>query len=124
MDDLYSASQFVFTLPVWTIAFANRIADRGVAGSIPRLNADGLPEFMGIFTDEDLANRYIAAAAPDAGLRAVAIESNESFASILEGMLTRGTQYVSTDPDARGANQFRLNPIVEFLAAIRGQGDT
>jgi hypothetical protein len=95
-EELPSHDDFFCTLPVWTVIDPEEFKQAGVPASIKLLNSPKFGLLLGLFTDEDLALRFIE----DVGLTGrttFKISAKEQLLDTLSSFKVIGVKYVGID---------------------------
>lgn len=125
MSDREKPKPFTFDLPVWAVAYRK-------GGDLPNsltfvCGEDDGGRWLSIFTDEDLAERFIAAS--PAGMypdpKPFKMATPQEFLIILESMLRAGVAKIAFDSTRKsGGDAARIacgTPIQEMINAIRSK---
>ena len=118
-DDELPANAFLASLPWYVVLGSEHRAgpsdEPGAPGYLV-LDADG-STCLAVFTDEDLAQRFVATAAFDGG--PLPVETPEQFVRLIRRLPPICT-YAAFDPPARvGARARWVVPLTEVLRALR-----
>ncbi len=111
---------FYADYPLWTLydeALAQRL---GMPDGIPILNPPGVGTMLPLFTDVDLAQRFIEdARRPD--VTPLAIREPLGLLAIVEHFQRKGIQHVGIDLSLHPGG-VQLHPIGDFIAEQRRRG--
>lgn len=118
--DLHDADRFTFTLPVWTVAVRKRV-DRTLGERSPRFATPAGTDFAVLFTDDDLATRFIVDSSLSSACESVAVTTETELVDWLETMARRGAPNVAIDPPVGTSVRFLCPAIADVLASIRLQ---
>lgn len=120
--NLYDADRFTFSLPLWTLAVTKKLADRALAEATLRLHLPDGVNFGGLFTDEDLAFRFIEQSGTEGKVLPVRIANEFDLLLWLEEMGERGVAVVSFDPTTeRYQEPVAIRDLIEFVLWRRRQ---
>jgi hypothetical protein len=115
MDEPFDPDKVLITLPLYTVSQRS-------GGVIWADHADPTDPLLPLFTDQDLAERFIAAR----GLAAEAVAkpiAAENTAEVLEALSKQGFRRVALDPSGRSGERVRVLPLRAIIAgARRGSG--
>jgi len=113
MDDLVSDG-FLFDYPVW-LCVRRDDPGRMVAGKLK----DAL--FIAIFTDEDLAHRFLGAQGLSQEMQIGAIETPDLFRSFLKDVQKEGFSHIVFDDTGREQVSRRVCSISDLLATFNDE---
>ena len=120
-DDLFDDTSFVFNLPVWVVVKVR-------PGHVPDLScfwpvAVGGHNSVPIFTDQDLASRFVEYVRRRTGLSLFfcAIDDPNRLAGALEVLSTQDFDSVVFDTNLSVPCTNRRIPILEFVESLRAR---
>ena len=76
--------------------------------------------FVPVFTDTDLAYRFIERHGQTDNFEPLSSPTPDEFAVILEGLMAAGYTHLAFDPEPDRARRTRIAPLVESLRNRRG----
>jgi hypothetical protein len=113
-DGTLAPGMFYADYPLWTLYDA--ALGQGKAG-IPQINGPNMEPFLAIFTDVDLAKRFIEdLRRPD--VEPVALREPKAVLAILEHFQQKGIKHVGLDFSFHPGG-VHLHPIGEFIEDVR-----
>jgi hypothetical protein len=119
-DDLPAPEKFYADYPVWTLYDEALAKKHGMPGGVPRINPPGMKPVLAIFTDEDLAKRFIEdLRRPD--VKPLALQHPRDLLAVAEHFEKAGVEHVAIDISFHPPGM-QLHPIREFISDAR-QGD-
>jgi hypothetical protein len=122
-DTHYDEEPFIIGLPAWTIADLVLHRSAGLPYSAVIMNSDPLGRFVPIFTDDDLATRFIEDGALE-GITAVALDSFRALRFLLTDKEAIGVENVGVDVSFKPPKRGRFWPIHEVLQDIAASEET
>jgi hypothetical protein len=112
--------KFYADYPLWTLYDEALDKKLGMPGGVPRINPPGKPPLLAIFTDADLARRFIEdLRRPD--VQPLALPNPKAVLVIAEHFQKEGVQYVGIDISFHPPGM-QIHPIGEFIEDVR-RGD-
>lgn len=111
MDDLFDPAKFIFKYPVF-------ICVHRETGMVKGANLSGGVKAISIFTDGDLAERFIRQLGEQDVTDIVFLESDEEFVKTLKGMLEMGASDIIFDDPGNAGIPRRLLSIPQLLQRI------
>jgi hypothetical protein len=115
--DLIDPEAFVFGFPVWTVADGEKHGQRGFPTSIVLLTVLNKGDVMAVFTDVDLARRFIEEM-PLPGKVPVELLTEEDLRAILSEFQRIKGDYVVFDVSARPQLRGRFCPVKQLLDSL------
>jgi hypothetical protein len=118
MDDLFDPNAFTWDYPLWVAFDIAKMADEanhpfGAFTQGEGDYTDGRHRFLGVFTDEDLARRFVEDfCLPPHSFTPI---DHEQFGGLLNDAIRRGVRYVAFDVHSRGGKHFRIDKIAARL---------
>jgi hypothetical protein len=103
--------EFVFSFPVWTVA-KQGAPDVPAGGHLP-----GGVKFIVMFTDEDLADRFITATGRETDGLATSVDDPVTFLGMLDLWHKDGYTHLVLDPSGRPAHE-RLVSIDRLMVDL------
>ncbi len=100
-EQLHDPNSFVLTFPLWAIAHGASKSEQIHSGQgFIVFREEGKTDFVPVFTDVDLANRFLEKH-QDPALIKVRLKDLEAFGAFLEVMTRQGQTLISFDPTER-----------------------
>jgi hypothetical protein len=118
-DGTLEPGKFYADYPLWTLHDEALEKKRGIGGKggIPQINFPKIGAVLAIFTDVDLANRFLEEAGGPV-MSPVALRKPEDLLSIAEHFQREGVEYVAIDISVKPPGAV-LHPIGEFIDDAR-----
>jgi uncharacterized protein (DUF433 family) len=117
MDDPFDPAKFVFQYPVF-------ICLHKETGGVKGATLSGGDKAITIFTDGDLAERFVRQRGEQDVTDIVFLESDEEFVKTLKGMQETGATHVIFDDAGNAGIPRRIVPIPQLLQRIEDQRKT
>jgi hypothetical protein len=113
---------FRFSLPVWTIVIDSEM-HRGLPGAVSVMESPIYGLLLALFTDEDLASRFIEDAGPESR-SPLRISDRRQLRALLEAFVLIGVSHVGIDcpPLANPRNETGRYPTIQQIIDIVGPG--
>jgi hypothetical protein len=125
MADEPADDTFVFSLPVWILAAADTVLPVGLPLAVKVMKSDKHGNLLGLFTDEDLAKRFIEEEGmPNTAACKVSLKSE--FLNLLYRFQHGGVKYVGIDCPTRAnprREAGRFPRLEDVIAAAIGLPD-
>src|SRR5690349_12077699 len=97
-DGTLEPGKFYADYPLWTLYDA-ALAKLGMPSGVPQINPRGMPPLLAVFTDADLAERFITALGrPD--VKPLALRNPKAVLDVAEHFQKAGVQHVAIDISA------------------------
>jgi len=91
-----AADLFFYEMPLWVLVKKTAFANLGFPDGVAKTSTTDYPGVIVVFTDEDLASRYIASTGSD-DLGAEIIDDADVFTAMLKTLKGRGARHVGFD---------------------------
>jgi hypothetical protein len=111
---------FEFEFPVWTIVDLQRFKQSGLAGSVTvMMGSDGIGRFLSMFTDVDLAKRFIEDC-PLPGKGPLALATPKALLAVLSDFekIVKG-EHVGIDVSSKPKITGRFYPVREIISRLQ-----
>jgi hypothetical protein len=119
-DGTLSPERFEADYPLWTLYDSALDKRLGMPGGVPLINPPGMGTLLAVFTDADLAKRFIEdLRRPD--VIPLALREPKALLKIVEYFQQRGVANVGIDISFHPPGM-QLHPIGEFIDDIRRGG--
>ncbi len=114
-DEFRMALEF----PMWTLAYADALDEHGLPGSLVILTdqTDGT-QSVSLFSDEDLAERFVTEGAIPGNIALVRVESPASLHEWLPDLAKHGVTHVGLDTAGRPNQRAWRVTIASFLSRL------
>jgi hypothetical protein len=110
---------FFATFPVWTVVDAEQFrGTQNIVRSLPVIGSDELGKFFPVFTDDDLAKRFIEDW-PLPGKAPLQLITPRALWDVLTELKPLGCGHVGIDVSLRPTIRGRFYPISEVLEALK-----
>lgn len=111
--------EFLFRIPVWAIVNIANFQAKGLLSSIVTAKSPEVSDFLLMFTDDDLAKRFIEDNQAS-GCAPVEIKTEQALRSILIDLKKNGLAHVGIDvSNSKG----RFYPIGDIIDTIKGDNN-
>jgi hypothetical protein len=119
-EGLLEAGKFYADYPLWTLYDEALAKKLGMPGGVPRINPPGMGPLVAIFTDVDLAKRFIEdLRRPD--VTPLALPNPKAVLAVAEHFQKAGVEHVGLDISFHPPSM-QIHPIGEFIDDVR-RGD-
>jgi hypothetical protein len=119
MSDDAAPEKFLIQLPVWTIADVAICQAKGLEPAIAIFSAPEIGKILPLFTDEDLAKRFLETV-PVPGKSRVWLRTMKAVRAVIAGWYKAGVGHVGIDMSfaSGGSISGRFYPCQELLDTI------